>query len=181
MDQVGPIIDRALRVDAEFDHTYASDDVAGLWKLLKKICSDVDQVTIFLYGLSSIFSAKLSLIRELREDEFPKTYLTAKEMISVWYELRENEDSRGGSNVAVGAIMSGLICFRCGKEGHKGADCSLAARDVVCSKCRSFGHLNQFCERVKKIKASVQKGRNEANVNAISIVDHDENWDYVIG
>jgi hypothetical protein len=44
MDLVGPVIDRALRVNAEFDHKYATDDVAGLWKLLKKICSeDADQ------------------------------------------------------------------------------------------------------------------------------------------
>jgi hypothetical protein len=81
--------------------------------------------------------------------------------------LRENENSRGGSNVAVGA-----------RKNIK--DCSFA-RDVVCSKCRGIGHLNKFCERVQKIKASVQKGRNEAKVNAISTVDNDENWVYVIG
>jgi predicted alpha/beta superfamily hydrolase len=30
MDQIGPVIDRALRVNAEFNHVYATCDAAGL-------------------------------------------------------------------------------------------------------------------------------------------------------
>jgi hypothetical protein len=140
-----------------------------------------DQVIIFLCGLSVSFSDKISEIRELRDSEFPKTYLAIKETISLWQQLRSDSRSSDKHVFAVQAMETGIVCFRCGKVGHKGSSCSVPSRGAMCSKCHGKGHLAQFCDQVQQFKTRMVPKNTETN-EKVSAVEYQE-WDgeYCIG
>jgi hypothetical protein len=69
--------------------------------------------------------------------------------------VRPREDNYGVMLHAVDTKRQKMVCHKCGKEGHKAANCW---SDHVCENCGNSGHIEKFCPE-KKVSA------NKAQVN----------------
>ncbi|XP_058775189.1 uncharacterized protein LOC131649442 [Vicia villosa] len=58
-----------------------------------------------------------------------------------------------GKRTSGGDAPAGIVCFKCGKVGHKSTSCNV--KDKRCYRCRKFGHASSECTHKDMIGSCV--------------------------
>ena len=131
--------------------------------------SDLDFLIHILNNLPELYDVVLdgmeSKLMLPDGDENKLTLESVREKLNGRYERiqgRVQEKKEDAEEIALLAQFKGM-CNKCGKYGHKGADCRKRQSQVICYYCGCQGHIKNDCELLKAHK----EGKGEKALQAI--------------
>ena len=138
--------------------------------------SDSLLIAMAIKGLSEKYSAFVAVMTQKEDQqtfgEFKKALRSFEETLNGRHEMSTKADSvMKMENTKV----KKLVCYSCGKEGHKKFQCKIKATNSnkkYCNNCKMTNHNTNDCRRINSAKVANDEG--EASSDFIMKIDTDK-------